>query len=281
MMLDLESVRLFVLSVELGNFTRAAEAAGTVQPVVSQRLKGLEAMLGRKLLERTPRYVRPTADGAAFLERARALLAAHEEAVSLGRGPSVRIGLGASDHALGLGLEQVLRAMRRALPANVSINVRVGLSQSMRELFDAGEIDAALIRREGSGAEGEVLGLDPLGWRAAEDWAPPPDEPLPVAMLQAPCGVRAVALRALDRAGMPWREIFTGSSCAALLAAARAGLGVAPMGRLASGNMPDQGVALGLPSLPVSQIVLFARAPDPVVAGAVRILAAGVRASLQ
>ena len=51
-MLDLASVRLFVLAAELGNLTRAAEAAGTVQPVVSARLKGLEAALGRKLLAR-------------------------------------------------------------------------------------------------------------------------------------------------------------------------------------------------------------------------------------
>ena len=42
-MLDLESVRLFVLALEFGNLTRAAEAAGTVQPAVSARLKALEA----------------------------------------------------------------------------------------------------------------------------------------------------------------------------------------------------------------------------------------------
>ncbi|MBM0207215.1 LysR family transcriptional regulator [Micromonospora sp. STR1s_5] len=69
MMLDLASVRLFILAVEFGNLTRAAQAAGTVQPVVSARLKGLEAALGRKLLERTPRYVRPTEDGLAFLAK--------------------------------------------------------------------------------------------------------------------------------------------------------------------------------------------------------------------
>ncbi|MBP0651994.1 LysR family transcriptional regulator, partial [Mycobacterium tuberculosis] len=67
-MLDLESVRLFVLAAEYGNLTRAAEAAGTVQPVVSQRLKALEARLDRKLIDRTPRYVRLTADGAVFLQ---------------------------------------------------------------------------------------------------------------------------------------------------------------------------------------------------------------------
>src|SRR5437763_325524 len=105
-MLDLDSVRLFVLAVEFGNLTRAAEAAGTVQPVVSQRLKGLEATLGRKLLERTPRFVRPTEDGRMFLTRARSLLAAHDDAVHFSGAPAIRFSFGASDHALGIGLEK-------------------------------------------------------------------------------------------------------------------------------------------------------------------------------
>src|SRR4051812_41901074 len=80
-MLDLNAVKLFVLTADFGGLTRAAEVAGTVQPVLSQKIKALEAALGRKLLERNPRFVRVTEDGAAFLERARALLAAHDAAV--------------------------------------------------------------------------------------------------------------------------------------------------------------------------------------------------------
>ena len=170
MMLDLESVRLFVLAAEFGNLTRAAEAAGTVQPVVSQRLKMLETRLGRRLLDRTPRFVRPTPDGAAFLDRARALLAAHDAAATFAPQPATRFAVGVSDHAIGLELEEVLRRIRTALPTSAAIEVRTGMSQAMRAGFDAGEFDAAVIRREGSGTEGEVLATDPLGWRAGRDW---------------------------------------------------------------------------------------------------------------
>ena len=83
-MLDLESVRLFLLAADFGGLTRAAEAAGTVQPVVSQKIKSLEAKLGRRLLERSPRFVRLTEAGTAFLGPARALLEAHDRAVPLG-----------------------------------------------------------------------------------------------------------------------------------------------------------------------------------------------------
>jgi DNA-binding transcriptional LysR family regulator len=279
-MLDLESVRLFVLSVEFGSFTRAAEAAGTVQPVVSQRVKALEAMLGRKLLERTPRFVRTTEDGAAFLARARELLALHDASLKFADDPPVRFTLGASDHALGLGAETILRKLRSALPSGAVIDVRISLSQTIREMFDAGQLDAAIIRREAHGSEGETLGIDLLGWRADAGWSVPAGSPVPLATLPAPCGVRAAAIKLLDRHKIPWREAFVGGSCAALLAGVRAGLGVAPMGRLASGGVADAGPALGLPELPPSELVLFARASSPAIANAIRALAAAVKAEI-
>lgn len=280
MMLDLESVRLFVLAADLGNLTRAAEAAGTVQPIVSQRLKALEAALGYKLLERSPRFVRLTPLGSRFLERARPLLGAHEAALNLDDRPGVRIRLGMSDHAVGVALEQVLRHVRAALPPRATIDVQVDLSTRLREQFDAGKVDAVIIRREGRGKEGTVLGSDPLGWRAMEDFALPGDAPVPLVTRGPSCGVRAVAARALDRAGVTWHETFVGGSCAMLLAATRAGVGIAPMGRLASGGAPDKGTALGLPPLPESQIVLLARTGSANVTAAVRALEAAVRASL-
>ncbi len=178
-MLDLASVRLFILAVEFGNLTRAAEAAGTVQPVVSARIKGLEAALGRKLLERTPRFVRPTEDGLSFLAKARALLAAHDDAMRFDDAPTVRFVIGASDHALGTGLEHVIRHVRAALPLRSAVELRLGLSQQVRTAFDEGELDAVIIRREAGGTDGEVLGLDPLGWRSTDDDVVAPDRPIP------------------------------------------------------------------------------------------------------
>lgn len=279
-MLDLESVRLFVLTVELGNLTRAAAAAGTVQPVVSQRLKGLEAQLGRRLLERTPRFVRPTADGVAFLAKAKSLLASHDLAVHFDQSPAQRFKIGLSEHAVGLALERVLGLIRAALPPSTIIEVRMGLSVPLRKLFAAGQLDAVVTRREGGGTDGEILGTDPLGWRAADGFSWVSTAPLPLATLGRSCGVRAAAVRVLDGVRQPWRETFVSGGCAALLAGARAGLGVAPMGRTASGHVPDYGPRLGLPPLPPSEIVLFGRAASPVAGAGLRALAAGIRVAL-
>jgi DNA-binding transcriptional LysR family regulator len=277
-MLDLASIRLFVLAARFGNLTRAAEAAGTVQPVVSQRLKQLEERLGRRLLERTPRRVRLTPEGEAFLPRAEALLAAHDAAVAPEM-PRQRFAIGISDHATGLALEGLLRRVRSALPVEAELEVRVGLSHAMRAAWEEGTCDACILRRDGGGKDGEVLGTDPLGWRAVAGFVPTTSVPL--AVLPAPCGVRVAAVQALEAARLPWREAFAAGSCAALLAGVRAGFGVAPMGRLAAGDLPDRGPELGLPALPPSEIVLFGRAGTPLRTAVLRAIAAGLRTSLE
>jgi DNA-binding transcriptional LysR family regulator len=280
-MLDLESVRLFILVVDLGNLTRAAEAAGTVQPVVSQRLRSLEAAVGRKLLERTPRFVRLTPDGTVFLAKARALLAAHDDATVFADAPAATFALGASDHATGASLEQVMRVVRSCLPSQAVIEVHLGMSHHIRGLYDAGELDVAIVRRENGGANGEILGRDPLGWRAADDFSLAVGLPIPLVTLGPPCGVRAAAIRQLEQIGRPWRQVFIGGSCASLLAAVNAGLGIAPMGAIASGRLPDRGPALGLPPLPASEITLLARAGSPMIASATRGLERAMRAILR
>ena len=80
--LDIATVQAFLLVAELQGFTRAAEALGTTQAAVSMKLQRLEAVLGKRLVERSPRAVRLTAEGAVFLDSARALMQAHDRAVS-------------------------------------------------------------------------------------------------------------------------------------------------------------------------------------------------------
>jgi hypothetical protein len=75
--------------------------------------------------------------------------------------------------------------------------------------------------------------------------------------------------------------MFVGGSCSVLLAAVRAGLGIAPMGEAGCAGTPDVGPILGLPKLPVSEIVLFGRAGTPLKSEVLRALSAGVRSALK
>src|SRR4051812_7945654 len=99
--LDIEGVRAFVLVADLHSFTRAAEALATTQSAVSLKLKRLEDRLGRRLLERTPRLVRLSADGANFLDAARRLVSAHELALGAFVTEPRRLVVGISHHIVG------------------------------------------------------------------------------------------------------------------------------------------------------------------------------------
>ena len=89
--LDIPTVQAFLLVAELESFTRAAEALGTTQAAVSMKLQRLESTLGKRLVERSPRAVRLTADGTAFLDPARTLIEAHDRALAPAR-PVTQIG---------------------------------------------------------------------------------------------------------------------------------------------------------------------------------------------
>src|SRR5690348_4930229 len=80
--LDLDAVKAFVLTADMQSFTRAAEVLGTTQSTISLKLRRLEQHVGRRLLERTPRRVRLSAEGVAFLASARDLIDAHERAIA-------------------------------------------------------------------------------------------------------------------------------------------------------------------------------------------------------
>jgi DNA-binding transcriptional LysR family regulator len=280
MMLDMDAVRLFVLAVDFGGLTRAAEVAGTVQPVVSNKIRSLETKLGRKLLERSPRFLRLTQDGAIFLDRARALLLAHDMAAQVSVPPNVKFTIGISDHALGMELEPVLQRIMSVLPLGAMLEVRSDLSRPLRAAFEAGQFDAVIVRREAGGTEGEILGKDKLGWRGINGFELPRGIPVPLATLGLACGVRGAAVKVLQDTGRSWREAFIGGSCSVLLSAVRAGIGIAPMGDAGCGGTPDVGPSLGLPKLPTSEIVLFGRSGSPLRSEIMRALSAGVRATL-
>lgn len=66
---QLSGLIAFLRVAETGSFTRAAAELGVTAPSLSEAVKGLEARLGIRLLNRTTRSVGLTEEGAAYLER--------------------------------------------------------------------------------------------------------------------------------------------------------------------------------------------------------------------
>ncbi|KAI1694817.1 lysR substrate binding domain-containing protein [Ditylenchus destructor] len=164
--------------------------------------------------------------------------------------------------------------MRASLPANAVIDVTLGFSRQVKESFASGLADAAIIRRNGGGSDGEVLRTDRLGWRVAPDWRPRANSAVPLVSLGPGCGVRDIAISELGKAGVVWRDAFTAGSCSALLEGVHAGAGIAALGDISARGLPDRGAELGLPPLPPSDIVLLSRARTPSHASAIRALVA-------
>ena len=273
-MLDIDTVQAFLRVAELQGFTRAAEALGTTQAAVSMKLQRLESVTGKRLVERSPRAVALTAEGAAFLPHARALMKAHDRALSGDAPARQQLSIGISDHAAGGELVPLLEHLH-AMSSQLALSVTIGFSRQMLDAYDAGELDAVVVRQESSRRGGEKLAEDTFGWFATKRLAWRRGDTLPLATLAPPCGVRALAIRALDKADIAWSERFVGGGVAAVTAAALAGLAAAPLARrIAPRGLVDIGPAGGLPRLPSSKVMLHSKVSDPAKRMALRTLAA-------
>jgi DNA-binding transcriptional LysR family regulator len=279
--LDLDAVQAFVRVAEFGSFTRAAEAMQTTQGAVSLKLKRLEDRLGWRLVERTPRYVELSARGASFLEHARELLEVHQRALTAFAGARQRLTIGISDHVAGPELPALIARMNAQDPQLV-IEIRIGSSGDLLQSFDRRELDTVIVRLHAGRRGGKVLADEKFGWFAAPGWQHRAGEPLPVATMAEPCGVRAMAAKLLDAAGVPWAEIFVGGGVAAVAAAVMAGLGVAALApRMLPFGAVDIGPRLGLPELPRLPVLLHTRVKDGRAREALAALSAAFRGAVR
>lgn len=275
--LDVEAVQVFVTIADLGSFTRAAELLGSTQGAISVKLKRLEDRLGQRLIERTPRSVRLSAQGALFLLGAREFLAAHERAMAGLSTARRRFALGIAAHVAGPEVPTLL-ARLNAYDPGLTIEVRMDTSRVLLDDFDRGEIDAAIIRREDDRRDGEVLGPEHFGWYAAPQFEHRQGEPLRLAALAPACGVRDIAARALDAECMSWTEVFLGGTSSMVTAAVSAGLAISAFScRLAPPGTVEVSQRFGLPPLPSTEIVMFSTLTDTKSREALRTLATAFR----
>jgi len=276
-MLDVDSVQAFVTIAENKSFTRAANELGSTQGAISVRLKRLEERLGHRLIERTPRLVRLSAQGAVFLQAAREFLAAHDRAIAALSSSRRHFTLGIAAHVAGPEVPTLLARLNAHDPG-LTIEVRIDNSCVLLDAFDRGELDAAIIRRDEDRRDGETLGPEHFGWFATPQFEHRRGEPLRLAALSPTCKVRDMCTRALDAAGIPWTEVFLGGGSSAVTAAVSAGLAVSTFShRLAPVGTVEVSERFGLPSLPSSEIILHSTLTDAKSRAALRTLAAAFR----
>jgi len=227
--LDMDVLRTLVTAQQLGSFNRAAERIGRSQSAVSQQIRKLEDQIGLPLFRKQGRGLVPTESGEIALAYARRILELNDEAVLALRGRTldgvVRFGL-PGDFAEAW-LPAALGRFRRAHPA-MRIETAVDGNRLLLERLDRGELDLVLAFGHATRGDAEPVATVAPVWigPAAGEPAWQAGEPIPLALLDAPCFFRRIALAELDRAGLAWRLTFTSPGLYGLWAAVRAGLGL-------------------------------------------------------
>lgn len=242
-MYEPELLRSFLAVAQSLSFTQAAQRLGVRQPTVSQHVRRLEDAVGRALFIRDTRTVTLTADGEAMAGFARTILAAHEQAAGYfsGSGLRGRLRFGVSDDLALTPLPRILRDFRQLYP-RIDLELTVAQSNALHRRLESGHLDVAFVKHDTAGdGRGRLVRRDRLVWSAVQGARTDPDRPMPLVVYQAPSLSRARAVEALENAGRAFRITCTVRGVNGMLAAARAGLGVAIFAR---SLMPDDLVEL-------------------------------------
>jgi DNA-binding transcriptional LysR family regulator len=217
--------------------------------------------VSRTLVARDTRGVTLTDNGDAMAGFARTILAAHATADAYFSGSATRgrLRFGAADDLAITQLPRILRDFRRLHP-QVNLELTVNQSSPLLRRVHAGQLDLVFIKQTaGESAEGTRVATDQMVWMAQDGIAVERDEPVPLIAYQAPSISRQMAIDALEAAGRTWRITCNTRDVNGVLAAVRAGIGVAVFPHsLIPADLVKVSQRLGLPDLPAVDYVLIA-----------------------
>jgi LysR family hydrogen peroxide-inducible transcriptional activator len=164
--IKLKDLRYLVAVADSRHFGRAAEKCFVSQPTLSAQLKKLEDYLGVQLIERQPKNVTLTEAGEQIVARARRMLEASEEVMTLARAHrdplAGRLRLALLPTIGPYLLPRVSQPIRKSLP-RVELRLYEYQTAQMLEKLEAGDIDLGIL----------ALPIDMEGFEARELYAEP------------------------------------------------------------------------------------------------------------
>lgn len=279
---DPELLRTFLAVAQSLSFTQAAARLGLRQPTVSQQIRKLEESVGRPLFIRDTRSVALTGDGEAMAGFARTILAAHEQAAGYftGSGLAGRLRLGVTDDIALTQVPRILRDFRQLYP-RIDLELTVSQSAALQRRIASGHLDLAFVKQQAGPADprSRLVRRDRLLWASIAGTVVEPDRPVPLVVYQAPSVSRSMAVQALEQIGRAYRVTCTVRGVNGVIAAVRAGLGIAVVARsLMPGDFVELPRSAELPALGEMDLVLLRSAhaaSEPVRALTAAILASG------
>lgn len=220
-------LRSFVTVVDLGGFTRAAEALGRTQPAISLQIRRLEDLLQTKLILTSGRQFALTDSGVALGPYARQLLRLNDDIVAHFADAAlagwIRVGV-PTDFSHAFLLEAI--AGFAARHPDVKIEIESLLSRDLRDSLANDRLDmtVAIVPEGDVPYLVETALIEPF-WAVRETFRLDRKAPLPILRHPDPCEYATRMRNALRLSGRSWRTVLVSRDVAGLQTAVRAGLG--------------------------------------------------------
>lgn len=246
MELKLKDLRYLVAVADQRHFGRAAAQCFVSQPTLSSQLKKLEQDLGVQLIERAPNNVSLTAAGEEIVARARRILEATDEVVTLARSQhdplSGRLRVALLPTIGPYLLPRVAPAVRKALP-RLELHLYEYQTAPMLQKLHGGQLDVGILALpvDTAGLEAREL------YREAFSVALPEHHPLAarqsvrvadlkgekLLLLEEGHCLRDQALEVCSRAGVHEQQDFRATSLETLRQMVASGAGITLLPELA------------------------------------------------
>jgi DNA-binding transcriptional LysR family regulator len=138
-----------------------------------------------------------------------------------------RLRFGAADDLAITQLPRILRHFRQLYP-QINLELTVNQSGPLRRRLEAGHLDLIFIKQSaGDETESTRVARDSMVWVGQEKMMIEDGAPVPLIAYQGPSLSRQMAIEALEAAGRTWRITCNTRDVNGVLAAVRAGMGVA------------------------------------------------------
>ena len=159
-MINLRSLRTFVMTAEMGGLGRACARLNLSQPAASRQLQALEGELGVVLFEHVGRGLRLTSHGEDLLQRSRQLLTQSEllteHARALRSGETGTLKVGATPQIIANLIAPFLPGYRRDQPG-VDVQLNEGGDPQQRSRLEQGEVHLTIMPVVGGGLSYRLL----------------------------------------------------------------------------------------------------------------------------
>lgn len=208
--LEIDLLRSFIAVSAHRNFTHAAEAIGRTQSAVSLQIKRLEAIIGKRLFDRSRQSVAITPVGEALLVYAHRILAANDAALSHLERPEAAglVRIGAPDDYATFLLPPILSALKKHHP-RLQFEVICDNGCDLLPMLDRQALDIVLATHRPDAVAGEIARYEPLHWVAAPDYVDDPARPMSLVLFPTGCVCRDIALDALKEIDRAWHVAYS------------------------------------------------------------------------